>query len=242
MKYYGLSDIGSFREKNQDSYTIITNNNGDLLSVVADGVGGSNAGEVASLKTCEFLKEEFLKAGEFKDTESLKNYLKDLIERCNYYISKEALKDFSYYGMGTTLTGIVVSSCGKVVFNVGDSRCYGIKEDTIDLLTYDDTLVNEMIRMKEITEEEALTHPKRHFLMKAIGMNSLVNPQVEEISEYDYYLCCSDGLHGYLEEDKIKEIIMNKESDLETKCSNMLSLTLLKGGYDNITIVLLKND
>lgn len=237
MNYYALSDIGSFREKNQDAYYVGTNTDGDFLALVLDGVGGSKAGEVASNKAVEYIRDNFENSGSLINLKETKDYVDHLITKTNEYIFNLSLSNNNYYGMGTTLTGIYISKFGAFSINVGDSRVYGIKENKIELLTDDDTLINQMLKSGDISKEEAYNHPDRHCIVKAIGMAKKVEPTLSDVDKYDYYLVCSDGLHGYVDEDKILEVI-SEDTSLKQKCDELLSLSLLAGGYDNITVVL----
>ena len=142
--------------------------------------------------------------------------------------------------MGTTLTGILMTKHGTVSINCGDSRVYGFIDDLSIHLTFDHTLVNQMLEKGQISYEESLNHPKKHYLVKAIGIFPVVTPDVHKVKDMDYYLICSDGLHAYVSDQEIVKIVTDKSRSVEEKCIDLKDLALMKGGFDNITIVLVK--
>lgn len=240
MEYYSITDIGSFRNKNQDAYYAGTNKDGDFLAVVCDGIGGGKAGEVASMKTVEYLNNNFPQSGNLRDLEDTKSYASFLIKKASEYVYGLSISNAKYYGMGTTITGIYISRFGKFVLNIGDSRTYGVNKSEIVELTDDDSLVNEMLKKGQITPEEAENHPDKHCITKAIGIFSSIEPKISEVGDFDYFVVCSDGLHGYVDENKILEVVTDNDETLKQKCDELVSLSLLAGGYDNITVVLIK--
>lgn len=237
IEYYANTDIGLHREINQDSYLTITNKNGDFLTLVCDGIGGGNAGDVASGETVKFFEKSFKKAPKFASLEESKDYLIKAINEVNKLVFDLANKHREFEGMGTTLTGILVSSFGILCINVGDSRVYGFADNKIFRLTKDHTLVNQMIDNGQITYEESLTHPQRHYLVRAIGVWKDVEADIHEVKKLDYYMICSDGLCGYVDDEKILEIMNSKAyRNAELKCKALIDTALLAGGYDNITV------
>ncbi len=240
MEYYAVSDIGNMREKNQDAYVMVSNTYGDLLMLVADGIGGGKAGEVASIETVAYFERIFKESGPFSNIEDVQSFLVYHIEAVNQHILKMSRRYPEYDGMGTTLTGVLITSLGDVVVNCGDSRVYGIKEDKLVLLTRDDSYVNQMLAEGRITYEEAKDHPKKHYLVKAIGIYEECNADIHEIEALPQYLICSDGLHSYVSEEEILEILLDQEETVEEKTNALKDLSLEKGGYDNITVILFK--
>lgn len=240
MVYSCISDIGLIREKNQDSYLVIQNEYGDLLAIVADGIGGGKAGEVASGETIKYFNEIFKESGPFDSLQQAIDFLNYHIEKVNKKVYEMSLTNENYYGMGTTVTGIMITSKGNLSLNVGDSRVYGFLDNKLFKLTTDHTLVNQMLEKGQITYEESINHPKRHYLVKAIGIFDYMKGDVHKVKDMDYYLVCSDGLHGYVDEDEIINIINNENKTIEDKVIELKDIALLKGGYDNITVVLIK--
>ncbi|MDO5439620.1 MAG: Stp1/IreP family PP2C-type Ser/Thr phosphatase [Erysipelotrichaceae bacterium] len=238
MKIAAITNIGYVRTKNQDAYSVIKNKAEDVLIIVCDGIGGNKAGEVASVETIKHFERAFQEQN-FQRKEQVPAFLLNEITEVNNYILDLSLSHKEYEGMGTTITGILFSHYGDFIFNVGDSRTYGFLNNEMKQLTEDDSLVAEMVRMGEITYEESLTHPKRHYLTKAIGVWDALNGEVKEIGKMDYYLCCSDGLHGYVSADNIRKTILS-DLPLQEKTDALCRLALSSGGYDNITIVLIE--
>ncbi len=240
MEYFCITDTGLVREMNQDSYIAVSNAYGDFLVLVADGIGGGRAGEVASGETIKYFDDHFKESGPFEQIDDCVNYLQYHIGCANKHIYDLSRRFAEYEGMGTTLTGILMTSLGTLSINCGDSRVYGFIDDMCVRLTSDHTLVNQMLEKGQITYEEALNHPKKHYLVKAIGIYPLCTPDVHKVKDMDYYLVCSDGLHSYLDDAEITQIVTDPYKSVAQKVIELKDLALLKGGYDNITAVLVK--
>lgn len=237
MEYYGLTDQGLVRSKNQDSYIAISNRYGDFLFVVADGIGGGKAGEVASEETTKYFEKIFKDCGPFSNLRDAQEFLEYHLKKCNSYVFNMSLSDDKYSGMGTTITGAMVTKHGILSLNCGDSRVYGFLDNKMFRLTDDHTLVNQMLKKGQITIEEAINHPKRHYLVKAIGIFQTVKCDVHRVKDMDYYLICSDGLHSYVSDEEISNIVISNKT-VEEKANELKDLALLKGGFDNITLIL----
>jgi len=240
MEYYCITDIGLIREKNQDSYLCIRNSQGDLLALVADGIGGGKAGEVASGELIRYFEDVFPKSGPFATIEDAENYILYHMDKANSRIYDLSVTYKQYSGMGTTVTGIFISEKGNFSINCGDSRVYGFMPDMTAHLTKDDTLVNQMLEKGEISYEEAINHPKKHYLVKAIGIFEHIDINVHKVKEMDHYLVCSDGLHSYVSDAEIAAIVNDSSKNVEEKVIELKDLALMKGGYDNITIILIR--
>ena len=238
MRYAGITDTGLVRKNNQDAYINLTNTNGDLLVLVCDGVGGNKAGEVAAAEVVAHFVEVFPPTAAFKNDKEVCTWLQYHLQLANKHIYDMGNSHQEYEGMGTTVTGLLFSSQGIWSLNVGDSRCYGVKDGKLIQLTQDDSLVAEMVRLGEITYEESLTHPKRHYVTKAIGIWESVESRVVPAEEMDQYLVCSDGLYGYVSDEEMLQVILSEET-LSEKVIALRDAALQKGGYDNITLVLL---
>ncbi|MBQ1567332.1 MAG: serine/threonine-protein phosphatase [Erysipelotrichaceae bacterium] len=238
MEYYCITDVGLIREKNQDSYIAVENDYGDFLFLVADGIGGGKAGEVASGEVIKYFDFTFRQSGRFTAVEDIISFLNFHVNAVNRHVYDLSVKYTEYEGMGTTLTGFMVTALGSFVLNCGDSRVYGFSDDIMIRLTNDDTLINRLLSEGKITYEESLNHPQRHYLVRAIGVGEKVKADVHQIKDMDYLLACSDGLHGYVSDEEIKTIILDKEKSVAQKTIDLKDLSLLKGGYDNVTVVL----
>ena len=240
MEYSCITDIGLLREKNQDSYIAVSNSYGDFLMLVADGIGGGKAGEVASGECIKYFDDIFKQSGPFEKIEDAINYMLYHVRAVNKHVYDLSMRYEEYAGIGTTLTGLLLTSQGAVSINCGDSRVYGFLDDGIYKLTFDHTLVNQMLEKGQITYEESLNHPKKHYLVKAIGIFPSVSADVHKVKDMDYYLACSDGLHAYVSEEEIRKIVTAKHLSLDSKCEELKDQALMAGGFDNITIVMVK--
>ena len=240
MEYYCITDVGLIRDKNQDSYIALENAYGDFLVLVADGIGGGKAGEVASGEVIKYFDFTFRQSGIFTAIEDVISFMTFHVNAVNKHVYEMSTKYEEYEGMGTTLTGFLITKLGTVIVNCGDSRVYGFKDEMMIQLTNDHTLINKLLQEGKITYEESLNHPQRHYLIKAIGVGEKVKADIKEIKDMDYLLACSDGLHGYISDEEIKNIVLDKEKSVAQKTIDLKDLSLLKGGYDNVTAVLLK--
>ena len=242
MKYCSLTDIGLVRERNEDNFSTIENKNSDILFFVCDGIGGNNAGDIASKEVTNLINDIFKNASKFKTTREIIKFINYFINEANEHLLKLSKENPKYLGLGTTITGILVSGKHAFSFNVGDSRVYGIKNKKIKLLTKDDSLVNLLVDEGKITKEEAKTHPKRSHLIKAIGINQLLDVPVNKLDFYDYFLICSDGLYSMIDENDILKILTNQKASIETKTKQLVHQALLNGGYDNITLIVIDSN
>ena len=240
-EYYAMSDVGLKRPVNQDSYLTAVNGNGDLLAMVCDGIGGSKAGDVASGETVKYFEDRFERSEAFDDEKKAEEYLKTHLSSANHYIYSLARKNPEFRGMGTTVTGILMTKDSVLSFNAGDSRVYGVLDGKLFRLTHDHTLVNQMLEKGEISYEESLDHPMKHYLVRAIGISENIDFDIHQVKDMDYYLLCSDGLCGYVSDDEIIAVFNDPAYDsTQKKCEELMKLALLKGGYDNITVVIVK--
>ena len=240
MDFFSLTDVGLVRDKNQDSYMTVYNESNDFLALVCDGIGGNKAGEVASGETIKFFSEAFSHSGPLKSEKDVITFLRNTYKEANSHVYKISKSIERYQGMGTTLTGIFIGDAGIYSINIGDSRVYGFDKHKLYQLTDDHTLVNELLRSGRITYEESLNHPKRHCLMKALGIWDDVRADIKIVDPMDYYIVSSDGLHAYVSSEEIEGIMDNDELNILQKTKHLMQLALLKGGYDNITIVVIK--
>ena len=238
MRYFGLSDIGKRRSINQDSFIASYNVNNDFIAVVCDGIGGGNAGDVASRMACDLLLEEFLKNPNLTSKQQAQDWLKEAIQRVNDAIFTKASQTHELSGMGTTMVGVLMCKLNVYVFNIGDSRAY-LLQDELKCLTEDHNLLHELIHSGQIDMEEEINHPKRNMLTNALGIWNQVRVDISLIDEsFDYLLLCSDGLHGYVSEKLVKAVLLSRASLME-KVENLIQLANDIGGYDNVTVVLI---
>ena len=230
-----VSDIGMVRNLNED-YAKYLECNDFKIYVVADGMGGHNAGEVASKMAAEgivnYVGENF--------SENTKDVvLKNAIEKVNKDIYFHSLKNDCLNGMGTTITACLITKDWIKIANVGDSSCFGITNNEIIKITKDHSLVQELVDSGSISENEAANHPKKNIITRAIGTSDKVNVDIFDTIEnkYDKYVLCSDGLTNELTKEDIIKVI-NEEKDLSLACERLVNIAKYKGGRDNITVLL----
>lgn len=238
LKTFSITDIGKKRKLNQDYVYTSERPIGRLpnVFVVADGMGGHNAGDFASKCTVETIVEEIAKAQE-DDTVTI---LQGAISVANERIRQRAKEDVHLYGMGTTL---VVATCTEnllQVANVGDSRLY-VVNDKITQITRDHSLVEEMVRMGGIDRETARTHPDKNIITRAIGASEAVKVDffTVELQKGDIVLMCSDGLTNMLEDEEIR-MILSGQRDIVEKAEELVKAANNNGGKDNIAVVLIE--
>ena len=165
MKYYGITDKGLVRKNNQDSYVIATNEANDIFAIVADGIGGNFGGDIASRMTVRFFSKVFSETEQFTSEEEARKWITSAINACNLQIFEYGQTHENLKGMGTTFCGVMITSFGKMIVNIGDSRAYALYDHSrLTQLTTDHSLVNDMLIHGELTPEEAKTYPKKNIL------------------------------------------------------------------------------
>ena len=223
------TDPGRKRRINEDSFVIAP-----PLFAVADGMGGAQAGEVASALAAEALEESGANGGgESRVTE--------LIQEANRRVHERATTDAATAGMGTTITAALVEPDGRVVFgHVGDSRAYLLRNDTLEQLTNDHTLVAELVRRGELSPGEAEVHPQRSVITRALGTDPDVDVDTFAVDAQagDVYLICSDGLTSMVDARNIEDILRQNRTDLVGAAKALIQAANRSGGEDNITAVL----
>jgi protein phosphatase len=231
---YGMSDVGLVRDSNEDSF-IVDPERG--LFVVADGMGGAQAGETASRIAVETLLNEIDEAG----PDAFPDVLVRAVELANTNIRREAEQNVSCAGMGTTVVAVVVREPRVYMANVGDSRGYLWSKRELFCVTSDDTWVNDVGRGLGLTDEQLRTHPYRNVLTRAVGAEEDVEVKVQEIdlSPGDLILLCSDGLHGIAGEEALLGVL-ESPGTLREKCEALIQAALNKGAPDNVTAVLVQ--
>ena len=231
MKYGVKSHVGKVRSKNQDSY--LTLKEDDYILAVADGMGGHRAGEVASAIAIETIRQY---QGQQED---IRQMLNDIIITANENIIEQQRENPEYKGMGTTLTIALVRDDLLYIGHVGDSRAYLFRNQDLLQITTDHSLVNELLKSDQITEEEARNHPQKNILLQALGTEKDLEPEVScfSLEESDLVLLCTDGLTNMLTEDEICQVLEGEEC-LQDKVEILVEQANEEGGLDNITVVL----
>lgn len=240
MKYTTISDIGLVRGENQDYYAVEKREDA-FLAVICDGIGGGNAGALASKLAVETLVSNFKKQAEFKSLKEISSWFGDAITKTNFEVYKKSTENPAYEGMGTTMIALVLFGKSGFAFNIGDSRLYVYNNNELESLSHDQTYAYELYQKNKISFDEIETHPRRNVLMNAVGIDRQISYEVIEIkSEWDQILMSSDGLHGYVDHDEIKKSL--KLNDLEERKNNLLQLAYQQGALDNVTMIIIEGD
>lgn len=236
-----MTDKGKVRQHNEDNGAICFNTNGQRLAIVADGMGGHRAGDVASQLTVDKLTELWRNSMAIQTAEEAENWLKTNILQVNQYVLAHANNHPECEGMGTTVIAVITTENFSTIAHVGDSRCYLYNEDGFKQLTEDHSLVNELVRMGQISKEDAEHHPRKNVVLRALGTDSTLEVDVFTIvfEQGDFILICSDGLSNKVTEEQLQEIL-KKEDSLHTKASTLIEMANENGGEDNITVVILE--
>lgn len=230
------SDLGNIRKLNED-YAGFYEEDEVKIYVVADGMGGHNAGEIASKIATESIIN-FIKS-KIKDG-ILKNTLKESIEYANKKVYTLAYKSEEYKGMGTTVVACLITNIGIQIANVGDSSCFIINDNKVYKITKDHSLVQELLDTGSISKEQAINHPQKNVITRAIGTGEEVKIDIYNINkdEYEYILLCSDGLTNDVDLEKELLGLINK-CDIQKVCDKLVDRAKHNGGRDNITVMLL---
>lgn len=233
MDYGYKTDTGKVRGINEDRYLFV-NEDDYVVLAVADGMGGHNAGDIASTIAIDEVLKYNLNAGFLKDTE---NRLRECMEQTNKKIYDYSVKNVDCHGMGTTLTVAVIIGNKVWISNVGDSRAYLIN-DKIKKVTVDHSYVEELKLMGKITEEEAVNHPNRNQITRAIGTEEKVKVDIFNFkkNKEDIIFLCSDGLTNMVKENEILKTIKASET-LQKAIDSLVLSANMNGGKDNITAV-----
>jgi PPM family protein phosphatase len=234
--------IGCVRQTNEDSGAIRRLGNGWVLGIVADGMGGHQAGDVASQMAVEVITEYISTINE-KTPDAIQGKLNEAIQLANEQIFSYAAAHEECRGMGTTLVLALVNEQYGILAHIGDSRIYRYcyQDGDLHLVTRDHTLVNELVKNRQITEKEAAVHPQRNILTRALGTDRKVKADFNVLNwdPQDILLLCSDGLSGKVNADSMKETL--RSQSLEQMVDTLINRALDSGGEDNITVVLLRN-
>ncbi|WP_095173984.1 MULTISPECIES: Stp1/IreP family PP2C-type Ser/Thr phosphatase [Blautia] len=239
MKSYSITDVGQKRTVNQDFVFTSETPVGNLpnLFVVADGMGGHKAGDFASSYAVEILLSTIR---EDENSNPVK-IIRAAIENANTQLLREASDNEAMSGMGTTMVLVTIVGHYAYVANVGDSRLYLIDEDKISQITKDHSLVEEMVRMGEISRDDARNHPDKNIITRALGAGRDVDVDFFDIrlTPGDILLLCSDGLSNMVPDEDIRQVILTSETLEETGC-RLVSMANDNGGRDNIAVVLVE--
>ncbi len=239
MKSFYLTDVGKMRSHNEDSVTIIKNNNEEYLLIVADGMGGHRAGEIASSLAVTHLGTRFKNMSSVGSKMDAANWLNDNVNEINLSILEYAKNHEDSKGLGTTLVLALLTKDYLIFGNIGDSSGFVIKNGKLHKMTKDHTLVNLLVEAGNLTEEEAKNHPKRNVLMKALGACEKAELDLIDVdTNVDGILLCSDGLTNMLSVGQIEKVLA-LDISIEEMVKRLIKKCNMRGGNDNISIAYL---
>ena len=241
MKILAKTDIGPYRESNQDAFLAGTFETGDTWAVVCDGMGGVHGGKVASATAIDIVSQKISKCyNTSMNITSIENLLLSSITTANCLVYDRGSADKELEGMGTTIVAAVYKNGEVCIAHVGDSRAYIISDGKIRLITKDHSLVQEMLDMGQITETEFEHHPRKNIITRAMGVDEKIDIEFDtvEFGKNDALILCSDGLSGLLKKEKLLE--MYNQYDFNTLADKYIEAANDNGGVDNITVVIMK--
>jgi len=236
---YSYNSNRGRKEKNDDAVSVSKNKQGALIAIVCDGVGSHSNAAYSSNYIVTTLEKEWQDLT-FANFNNMKNWLCDRIEKFNTELFTKS-KDKNEK-MGTTIVSVAIFDGQVVVYNIGDSSAYGLtKDNEMNIVTVEDSFVGALISAGAITEEEAKSHPERHVLTQAIATkeNIELHTFIDDLSNYDYFLLCSDGLTNMVENEEIQNIVRNNE--LTFAVDDLIDKCVKRGGVDNISVAIIKN-
>lgn len=243
MKSFYLTDAGRVRSHNEDSVTIVKNETGEHLMMVADGMGGHRAGEIASSMVVTHLGSRFASLSTIGTKFDAVNWLNENINTVNTNILKYTEENPESTGMGTTIVLALLTEDFLIFGNIGDSSGFVLKNGKLHKVTKDHTLVNLLVEAGEIKEEEAQNHPKKNVLMKALGTETKQILDVFDVDkDVDAIMLCSDGLTNMLTINQIEKVLNEKDLKIEDKLIKIIKKCNARGGNDNISIAYLVKD
>ena len=242
MKYWGVTDPGCVRTQNQDAYQMEVLNKNTLLCVVCDGMGGAKSGNVASTLAVDVFVQEVKRTwkADMKQDE-LDQMLQGAVKLANFTVFDQSKQFDEFSGMGTTLVAVLIHGKNATIANVGDSRCYCVLKDGVELLTTDHSVVQLMIQRGELTPDQARSFPGKNLITRAIGTETVVAADIyhKKLDNNDCLLLCTDGLSNLVDEQEILFEIVHG-ADKQSGCERLLDIAKKRGAPDNVTCVLIQ--
>ena len=237
MQAWGLTHRGAVRQQNQDAFAIQRLDDGRVVALVCDGMGGARAGNVASSTAVEEFTKSLLAQGQQPD--GWAGALRKAVAQANEKVYSISLDRPECRGMGTTLVAALVTEDTLWVVNIGDSRCYQVLDGEIRRVTRDHSLVEDLVEQGEITREEARVHPQKNLITRALGVDRTVQEDLFELDNTGgYLLLCSDGLSNTVTDEELRREVVAE--DKAGCCQRLLRLALERGAPDNVTAVLVQ--
>jgi PPM family protein phosphatase len=240
--YGTATDKGLIRSINEDSIKVYhEEDHYPLVLILADGMGGHRKGELASKVAVDYVFDQVSKTiSGLNDTQDAADFLRETTEKANIKVYLGSIEDDDNHGMGTTLTIAAIYEKVMIVAHVGDCRAYILRKNLMMRITVDHTLVQELVDLDKITSEQAMKHPKRHILTRALGIPEYVTSEIYTVAldKSDRILLCSDGLYGFVPESLIKTTVKKGKNPAET-ASRLVEYANAAGGEDNVTVAVI---
>lgn len=242
MQTFYFTDPGKVRDHNEDSVTILNNENKDFILAIADGMGGHKAGEIASSIAIEHIKEEFYKLPALGKKEEAIEWLREIVKEINKKIFDYAKDHPESKGLGTTLVIAIRTEDYILYGNIGDSSGYVIKNGLLHKVTKDHTYVGMLLNTGKLSEESAKNHPGKNLLTRALGANDPIEIDIFDVdTSVKGLFLCSDGLTNMLSIEQIEKIL-NSNLPIEEAVVKLIRKANSRGGTDNISIAYLKKE
>lgn len=240
MKGIFLTDRGRVRSHNEDAGGIYYNTDGQSLAIIADGMGGHQAGDVASQMATTLIKEKWQSSTELSLPEDTEKWLNNAIAEINESVYEHAMKNEECQGMGTT---VVIAICMEdfiTIAHIGDSRCYLLNEEGFKQITEDHSLVNVLVQSGQISKDDAQEHPRKNIVLKALGTEEHVGADVKSLGldNGNKLLLCSDGLTDKVLDTELAEIIQSPKK-INDIGQQLIDLANDRGGEDNISLIII---
>ena len=243
MKSFYLTDTGRVRSHNEDSVTIVKNASGEHLMIVADGMGGHRAGEIASSMVVTQIGTRFSNLSTIGSKMDAVKWLKENVDEVNASILKYGEEHPESMGLGTTVVMALLTKDFLIFVNIGDSSGYVLKNKVLHKITKEHTLVNFLVETGELTPEEAINHPKKNVLMNALGASEKQELDIFDVDpNVDAILLVTDGLTNMLTMDQVEKVLNDEELKYEDKLIKLIRKCNARGGTDNISIAYLVKD
>ena len=241
MLIKGSTDIGKVRTANEDGFDFGTFDDGTAWAIVCDGMGGVRGGHIASSMAIEMIGDKIRKCyNKLMPVFSFENIFLSTITTANVIVNDRSYSDTELQGMGTTIVSAIVKDNQACLAHVGDSRIYKLTSEGITQITKDHSLAQQMLDSGQITREEYENYPKKNIITRALGIDDKIDIDFDftEVNDGEALLLCTDGLSGLLSDEEIFEIYKN--TDFELLCDEYIKAANAKGGYDNVTAVVMK--
>lgn len=237
------SSIGRIRKSNQDFVKVFKNKSNITLAIVCDGMGGHQGGDVASTMAVSHLGHNF-QTTDFTAPNIAQKWLEVQFNSENETILKAADRFPDLNGMGTTIVLAFAFADSALIAHLGDSRAYSYIDGKFAQLTEDHSLVNELVKMGQITKEQAKHHPQKNIITQALGVSSTIDPEFKTIAfnANDLLMLCTDGLTNSLSDPQIQQILATRELSLQDRCNKLINEANRLGGGDNITVCLVRSE